>query len=80
VSALECRLDCADPDIRGAGILKQRLESWKSVRVAATAPMLVEKVKRVPRAELLQSERRSFPLASIQQGTAGSGTARRIGT
>jgi hypothetical protein len=51
VGALECGLDCGDPDIRSVGILNQRLESWKSVRVAATAPMLVEKekpVRRVP--------------------------------
>jgi hypothetical protein len=34
----------------------ERLESWKSVRVAATAPMLVEKEKPVPRAELVQRE------------------------
>jgi hypothetical protein len=65
VGALECGLDCGGPDILGAGILNQRLESWKSVRVAATAPMLVEKEKPVPRAELLQGERRAFLSLSI---------------
>jgi hypothetical protein len=65
VGALECGLDCGDPDILGAGILNQRLESWKSVRVAATAPMLVEKEEPVPRAELLQGERRAFLSLSI---------------
>jgi hypothetical protein len=60
VGALESRLDRDEPDILGVGILNQRLESWKSVRAAATAPMLVEKGKPVPRAELLQSERRAF--------------------
>lgn len=43
VGALECGLDCGDPDILGAGIWNQRLESWKSVRVLATAPMLVKR-------------------------------------
>ena len=56
----ECGRDCGDPDVLGAGILNQCLKSWKSVRVAATAPILVEKEKPVPRAELLQSERRAF--------------------
>jgi hypothetical protein len=65
VGALEGGLDRGDPDILGAGILNQRLQSWKSVRVAATAPMLVEKKKPVPRAELLQSERRAFLSLSI---------------
>ena len=27
IGALECGLDCGDPDILGAGILNQRLES-----------------------------------------------------
>ena len=47
------------------GDLKQRLEGWKSVRVAAGAPMLVEEEEPVPRAELLQGESRAFLSRSI---------------
>jgi hypothetical protein len=65
VGVLECGLDCGDPDILGTGILNQRLESWKSVRVAATAPVLVEKEEPVPHAEFLQGERRAFLSLSI---------------
>jgi len=65
VGPLECGLDCGDPDILGAAILNQRPQSWKSVRVAAAAPMLVEKEKSVSRAELLQGEWRAFLSLSI---------------
>jgi hypothetical protein len=65
VDALECGLDCCDPDILGVGISNQCLESWKSVRVAAGAPMLVEKEEPVPRAELFQGESRAFLSLSI---------------
>ncbi|MFY9955536.1 hypothetical protein [Bradyrhizobium sp.] len=65
VGAFECSLDCCDPEIPGAGILNQRLEGWKSVRVAAGAPMLVEEEEPVPRAELLQGESRAFLSRSI---------------
>ena len=65
VGALECGLDCCDPDILGVGISNQCLEDWKSVRVAAGAPMLVEKEEPVPRAELLQGESRAFLSLSI---------------
>jgi hypothetical protein len=65
VGALEYSLDCCDPEIPGAGILKQRLNGWKSVRVAAGAPMLVEEEEPVPRAELLQGESRAFLSRSI---------------
>ena len=58
LGALECGRDYGDPNIRGAGVLNQRLESWKSVRVAA--PMPEEKGRPVLRAELLQRERRAF--------------------
>lgn len=43
VGAFECGLGCGDSEVLGAGILNQRPESWKFVRVVATGPNLEEK-------------------------------------